>query len=39
MTVRRNEYKKQGKTILADMCKKIQTVLVGVVLDVISMVF
>ena len=33
MTAKRNEYKEQGKNILQDMCKKYQTVLMGVVLD------
>ena len=40
MTAKRNEYKRQGKNILQDMCKKkYQTVLTVLVLDVIFMKF
>ena len=39
MTAKRNEYRKQGKNILQDMCKKYQTVRAVVVLDAIFMLF
>ena len=40
MTAKRNEYKKQGKNIMQDICvRKFQTVLMGAVLDAISMMF
>ena len=39
MTAKRNEYKKQGKNILQDMCKKYQMARMVVVLDAIFMKF